>query len=84
MHTQAILWSADYSSSTFIYFFKKAYDVGTHLKYSLPSADLRRAGVSLWRKNEHKYWLNNKRTKPSQEKSKKVKKTDWLNMTLMG
>ena len=27
------------------------------MKYSLPSADSRRAVVSFWQKNVHKYWL---------------------------
>ena len=28
----------------------------------------RRAVVSVWQKNVHKYWLTSKRTKPAQEK----------------
>ena len=30
----------------------------------LPSSDLRRAIVSFWQKNAHKYWLSAQRTKP--------------------
>ena len=38
------------------------------MKYSLPSADSRRAVVSFWRKNVHKCWLISLRTEPVQEK----------------
>ena len=36
--------------------------------HSFPSADSRRAVVSFWWKNVHKYWLTALRTKPAQEK----------------
>ena len=36
--------------------------------HSLSSADSRRAAVSFWRKNVHKYWLIALRTKPVQGK----------------
>ena len=48
---------------------------------SLPSADSRRAVVSFWQKNVHKYWLT--RIKPAQEKVWLGKLTG-LDMTLMG
>ena len=32
--------------------------------HTLPSADSRRAVVSVWQKNVHKYWFNTYRPKP--------------------
>ena len=50
--------------------------------HSLPSSDSRRAVVSFWRNNVHKYWLT-ARTKPVQEKMWLGKLT-MLDMTLRG
>ena len=47
---------------------------------SFSHADSKKAVVSFWRTNVHKYWL--KRTKPAQEKWG-IWLTDWLDMTLI-
>ena len=47
-----------------------------------PSADSRRAVVSFWQKNVHKYWLTAWRIKPAQKQV--LGKLTRLDMTQMG
>ena len=49
-------------------FFHRDWSWTIFYGHSLPSTDSRKAVVSFWWKNVHKYWLTAKRTKPAQEK----------------
>ena len=51
--------------------------------WSFSPADSRKAGVSFWRKNVHKYWSTTLRIKPAQDKVWLGKLTV-LNMTPLG
>ena len=63
-------------------FFRRDWSWNIFYGHSLPSADSRRASVSFWQKNVHKYWLTAFRTKPVQVVW--LDKLTALDMTLIG
>ena len=63
-----IRWSQTRSPPGPATFFRRDWSWNIFFGHSLPSADSRRAVVSFWRKNVHKYTLTAQRTKLAQEK----------------